>query len=232
MTASAVPAFLRATVAETPLGRPGTVDEVAPLVAFLLVDDAVVHHRRRDPRRRRPDRPRRRQVDLRRAPHPRPYHRRTLMFEYFPGNYVWNLGVVADAEQRRARSTRSTAPAGRSGRRRAAARTPAPPEFLRAWTALTDQLVGAGRGGREGRAHPHRRADVLPRHQLPVPGRADAERTPTRPAARPTGGAGPAQKAFDLTARGLRGSRSPTRATTLPAYFSQAPPTATTAPRR
>lgn len=40
MTASAAPAFRDANVAETPLGRTGTVDEVAPLVAFLLSDDA------------------------------------------------------------------------------------------------------------------------------------------------------------------------------------------------
>ncbi|WP_238412406.1 SDR family NAD(P)-dependent oxidoreductase [Saccharothrix deserti] len=40
MTASASPAFRAANVAETPLGRTGTVDEVAPLVAFLLSDDA------------------------------------------------------------------------------------------------------------------------------------------------------------------------------------------------
>ena len=40
MTASATPAFRAANVAETPLGRTGTVDEVAPLVAFLLSDDA------------------------------------------------------------------------------------------------------------------------------------------------------------------------------------------------
>ena len=40
MTASAAPAFRAANVAETPLGRTGTVDEVAPLVAFLLGDGA------------------------------------------------------------------------------------------------------------------------------------------------------------------------------------------------
>ncbi len=40
MTASAAPAFRDANIAETPLGRTGTVDEVAPLVAFLLSDAA------------------------------------------------------------------------------------------------------------------------------------------------------------------------------------------------
>jgi 3alpha(or 20beta)-hydroxysteroid dehydrogenase len=40
MTASAAPAFRAANVAETPLGRTGTVDEVAPLVVFLLGDGA------------------------------------------------------------------------------------------------------------------------------------------------------------------------------------------------
>ncbi|MEV6643782.1 SDR family NAD(P)-dependent oxidoreductase [Amycolatopsis sp. NPDC051371] len=40
MTASAAPAFRAANITETPLGRTGTVAEVAPLVVFLLSDDA------------------------------------------------------------------------------------------------------------------------------------------------------------------------------------------------
>ena len=40
MTASAAPTFRDANVAETPLGRTGSVDEVAPLVLFLLSDES------------------------------------------------------------------------------------------------------------------------------------------------------------------------------------------------
>lgn len=40
MTASAHPAFRAANIRETPLGRTGTVDEITPLVMFLLSDDA------------------------------------------------------------------------------------------------------------------------------------------------------------------------------------------------
>jgi len=40
MTASAAPAFREANVRETPLGRTGTTDEVAPLVVFLLSDES------------------------------------------------------------------------------------------------------------------------------------------------------------------------------------------------
>ncbi|GAA2131494.1 SDR family NAD(P)-dependent oxidoreductase [Actinomadura napierensis] len=40
MTASAPAAFREANNAQTPLGRPGTVDEVAPLVVFLISDEA------------------------------------------------------------------------------------------------------------------------------------------------------------------------------------------------
>ncbi len=40
MTATAPPAFREANLRETPLGRTGTVDEVTPLVVFLLSGDA------------------------------------------------------------------------------------------------------------------------------------------------------------------------------------------------
>ncbi|MER6179651.1 SDR family oxidoreductase [Streptomyces sp. NPDC001652] len=40
MTASAAPAFREANLRETPLGRTGTVAEIASLVAFLLSDEA------------------------------------------------------------------------------------------------------------------------------------------------------------------------------------------------
>jgi 3alpha(or 20beta)-hydroxysteroid dehydrogenase len=40
MTASASATFREANLAETPLGRVGTVDDVAPLVMFLLSDDS------------------------------------------------------------------------------------------------------------------------------------------------------------------------------------------------
>jgi NAD(P)-dependent dehydrogenase (short-subunit alcohol dehydrogenase family) len=41
MTASASPAFRDANIAATPLGRTGTADEVAALVAFLISDEAA-----------------------------------------------------------------------------------------------------------------------------------------------------------------------------------------------
>jgi 3alpha(or 20beta)-hydroxysteroid dehydrogenase len=41
MTASAPPAFREANLRETPLGRTGTVDDITPLVAFLLSDDSA-----------------------------------------------------------------------------------------------------------------------------------------------------------------------------------------------
>ncbi|MER6127979.1 SDR family oxidoreductase [Streptomyces sp. NPDC001795] len=41
MTASAAPAFREANLRETPLGRTGTVDDITPIVVFLLSDDSA-----------------------------------------------------------------------------------------------------------------------------------------------------------------------------------------------
>ncbi|MFF4256835.1 SDR family NAD(P)-dependent oxidoreductase [Streptomyces sp. NPDC001663] len=40
MTAAASPTFVEATVRETPLGRSGTVEDIVPLVVFLLSDES------------------------------------------------------------------------------------------------------------------------------------------------------------------------------------------------
>ena len=79
---------------------------------------------------------------------------------------------------------------------------------------MTDQLVGAGRGGREGRAPPHGRGAVLPRDQLPVPGRTDAvesdpDRVPTY-----EWGLELAQKSFDLEGPGVSRVAIPYEGTT------------------
>ena len=62
------------------------------------------------------------------------------MFEYFPGNYVWNLGVVAalnsggliDEVDRACRPIKEAAQQGEDA---------GTEDFLRAWRKLTDQLV-------------------------------------------------------------------------------------------
>jgi len=64
------------------------------------------------------------------------------VFEYFPGNYVWNLSVVAtlnsggliDEVDRACRPIRDAAARGEDA---------GTGDFLAAWTALTDQLCGA-----------------------------------------------------------------------------------------
>ena len=66
---------------------------------------------------------------------------RNDVFEYFPGHYIWNLAVVAtlnsggliDEVDRACRPIAEAAARGEDA---------GTPDFLRAWTALTGQLVG------------------------------------------------------------------------------------------
>jgi esterase/lipase len=146
------------------------------------------------------------------------------VFEYFPGNYVWNLGVVAalnsggliDEVDRAGRPIREAAANGEDA---------GTPEFLRAWTALTDQLedqaVDAEKAG-----HPRtagqlyaRAANYLCQAERMLansdPGRIPTYRRVLRLA----------QKAFDRQDTRITRVAIPYEGTTLPAYFSAAPGT-------
>src|SRR3712207_9384162 len=76
------------------------------------------------------------------APPPEPLREELPVFEYFPtGPYTYNLSVVAtlnsggliDEVDRACRPIKEAAVNGEDA---------GTPDFLRAWTALTDQLVG------------------------------------------------------------------------------------------
>ncbi|WP_035855633.1 alpha/beta hydrolase family protein [Cryptosporangium arvum] len=141
------------------------------------------------------------------------------MFEYFPGNYVWNLGVVAalnsggliDEVDRACRPIREAAAQGEDA---------GTPDFLRAWTALTDQLVGqAEDAGKAGHARTatqlYRRATNYLCQAERMLSNADPNRIPTYRRVLEL-----QEKAFPESVRRVA---VPYRGTTLPAYFSAAP---------
>ncbi|WP_086840085.1 alpha/beta hydrolase family protein [Amycolatopsis kentuckyensis] len=143
------------------------------------------------------------------------------MFEYFPGNYVWNLGVVAtlnsggliDEVDRACRPIREAAAQGEDA---------GTPEFLRAWTALTDQLVGqaeeaekAGHTRTAGQLYARATNYLCQAERLQsasAPGRLDTYRRVLELQ----------QKAFDLKDPTIARVAIPFEGTTLPAYFSSA----------
>ena len=144
------------------------------------------------------------------------------MFEYFPGNYVWNLGVVAtlnsggliDEVDRACRPIRDAAARGEDA---------GTPDFLRAWTALTDSLQAqaeaAGKAGHTRTAGQlyARAANYLCQAErmqsAKAPGRLETYRRVLALQ----------QKAFALKDPRLSRIEIPYEGTTLPAYFSQAP---------
>jgi hypothetical protein len=144
------------------------------------------------------------------------------VFEYFPGNYVWNLAVVAtlnsggliDEVDRACRPLREAAARGSDA---------GTGDLMRAWSGLTDQLAAqaeqaeaAGRTRSAGQLYA-RAANYLCQAErmqsAGAPGRLDTYR-----------------RVLDLQARAIAGKDPritrvavPYEGTTLPAYFSAAP---------
>jgi len=146
------------------------------------------------------------------------------MFEFFPGNYVWNLGVVAalnsggliDEVDRACRPIREAAAKGSDA---------GTGDFLRAWTALTDQLVGqaeqaekAGHQRTAGQLY-FRATNYLAQSERML-SKSDPNRVPTYRRILDL-----AQKSFELRDTRVRRVEIPYEGTTLPAYFSAAPAT-------
>jgi dienelactone hydrolase len=143
------------------------------------------------------------------------------MFEYFPGNYVWNLGVVAalnsggliDEINRACRPIRDAAAQGADA---------GTPDFLRAWTALTDQLVDqAERAEKAGHTRTagqlYFRATNYLCNAERMLSNADPNRIPSYRRVLAL-----AQRAFELRDPRVTRVAIPYEGTTLPAYFSAA----------
>jgi pimeloyl-ACP methyl ester carboxylesterase len=145
------------------------------------------------------------------------------VFEYFPtGPYTWNLSVVAtlnsggliDEVDRACRPIKDAANAGEDA---------GTPDFLRAWTALTDQLVAqaedaekAGHGRTAGQLY-FRASNYLAQAERML-AHSDPNRVPTYKRLLEI-----AQKAFDTHSPNVSRVEIPYEGTTLPAYFSAAP---------
>jgi dienelactone hydrolase len=146
------------------------------------------------------------------------------VFEFFPGNYVWNLGVVAalnsggliDEVDRACRPIREAATRGADA---------GTGDFLRAWTALTDQLVAqaeeadkAGHQRTAGQLY-FRATNYLAQSERML-SHSDPNRIPTYRRILEL-----AQKSFELRDPRVGRVQIPYEGTTLPGYFSAAPAT-------
>ncbi|ROO88051.1 prolyl oligopeptidase family protein [Actinocorallia herbida] len=144
------------------------------------------------------------------------------MFEYFPGNYVWNLAVVAalnsggtiDEVDRACRPLKDAAAAGTDA---------GTGDFLRVWTELTDSLVAQGEvaekaGHRRTAGQFFARATNYLVNAERMQGAHSAERLATY------------QRCLDLLQRSFALNdplttrvEIPYEETSLPAYFTRAP---------
>jgi dienelactone hydrolase len=139
------------------------------------------------------------------------------VFEYFPGNYVWNLGVVAtlnsggliDEVDRACRPIKEAAQRGEDA---------GTADFLRAWTALTDQLEAQAEEAEK--AGHTRTAKQLYARATNYLGQAERMQSASAPGRLDTYRRVLAlqEKAFETVTR----VEIPYEGTTLPAYFSRA----------
>ncbi|GAA4249423.1 alpha/beta hydrolase family protein [Dactylosporangium darangshiense] len=144
------------------------------------------------------------------------------MFEYFPGNYVWNLGVVAtlnsggliDEVDRACRPIREAATRGEDA---------GTGDFLRAWTALTDRLTEqaaaqekAGHARTAGQLY-FRATNYLCQAERML-SRSDPDRIPAYRRVLEL-----AARSFALRDPSVSRVEIPYEGATLPAYFSAAP---------
>jgi dienelactone hydrolase len=144
------------------------------------------------------------------------------VFEYFPGNYVWNLSVVAtlnsggliDEIDRACRPIREAAGRGEDA---------GTAEFLQAWTQLADTLVGQAEAAEKaGRTRNAGRLYARATNYLVQAERMQSASSPDRIATY--------ERCLDLMQKSFtladpRTSRVsiPFEGTTLPAYFTKAP---------
>jgi dienelactone hydrolase len=140
------------------------------------------------------------------------------MFEYFPGNYVWNLSVVAtlnnggliDEVDRACRPLRDAATRGEDAGTR---------EFLDAWVRLVDEML-AEAARREAAGHTRSAGAITKRclnyliHAERMQSRHEPERLATYQRCLDL-----AQRTFDLIDPATTRVEIPFEGTTLPAYF-------------
>jgi dienelactone hydrolase len=144
------------------------------------------------------------------------------VFEYFPGNYVWNLAVVAalnsggyiDEVDRACRPLREAATRGEDA---------GTEEFLAAWTGLVDQLENqakeletAGRHRSAGQTYARATNYLVNAERMQSAGSADRLQTYKRCLDL-------MERSFQLADPLTTRVSIPFRGTMLPAYFTQAP---------
>jgi len=144
------------------------------------------------------------------------------VFEYFPGNYVWNFSVVGalnnggliDEVDRACRPLRDAAAQGSDA---------GTGDFLRVWTGLTDQLVGQAEAA-QAAGHDRRAGQLYVRamNYLLTAERMQSASSPERLATYRRC-LSLLEKAFPLVDPATSRVQVPFEGTTLPAYFTQAP---------